>query len=241
LNNTPRTKAGRPQFRYPAAAALALTTLLLAGCSSGGQPLDAETVQEGVQECAQAPNPSASAVIPAWNSPVRFSLDWYENTSAAPVTIESVSLIDPHNLVLRGAVIYQGTRLKHSVILSDGWKLMGRYADPDAWAHRQSVPGAVIPAQTSQKATPATDPAEYDVILDISAKTPAGGYASGQQVTYKQGTPSTRSARTRGTRSVPQNRTEARGATPCKRQSRPPGQARDPNDWRPATTATTCP
>jgi hypothetical protein len=132
-----------------------------------------------------APNPGAS--IPAWNSPVGFSLDWYENTSSAPVTIESVSLIDPHNLVLRGAVIYQGTSRKHSVDLSDGWKLMGRYADPNAWAHRQGVPGAVIPAQTSQKGTTATDPPEYDVILDISAKTPAGGYASGQQVTYKQG------------------------------------------------------
>jgi hypothetical protein len=125
--------------------------------------------------------------MPAWDSPVGFSLDWYENTSAAPVTIESVSLIDPHNLVLRGAVIYQGTRLKHSVVLSDGWKVMGRYADPNAWAHRQSVPGAVIPAQTSQKGTTATDPPEYDVILDISVETPGGGYASGQQVTYKQG------------------------------------------------------
>jgi hypothetical protein len=56
------------------------------------------------------------------------------------------------------------------------------------WARRQSVPGAVIPPQTSTIGTPGPNARDtYEVVLDISAKTPSGGWAIGQQVTYRQG------------------------------------------------------
>jgi hypothetical protein len=65
---------------------------------------------------------------------------------------------------------------------------MGHNANPSAWAHRQSVPGAVIGPQISTIGTPGPDARDtYAVVIDISAKTPAGGYAIGQQVTYRQG------------------------------------------------------
>ena len=65
---------------------------------------------------------------------------------------------------------------------------MGHYAIPGLWAGRQNVPGAVIPPETSTIGTPGPDARdEYEVVLDISAKTPAGGWAIGQRVTYRQG------------------------------------------------------
>ena len=174
-------------IRCPAAAALAVSALLLAACSAGssaGQPLISGTQQKGVLDCAPAPNPAPSAGTPAWNSPTGFAYDWYFNASALPVEIESVSLIGNHNLVLHGAVVYRGP---HDIITSDGWPVMGRNANPSAWAQRQNVPGAVIPPQPSTNGAPDPDEPEYAVIIDVSAKTPAGGYAIGQQVTYKQG------------------------------------------------------
>jgi hypothetical protein len=185
-------------IKYTAAAAFAATTLLLAACSAGGSagqpsggaghPLAVGVVQEGVKGCAEAPNVAPSAKTPAWNSPVGWALDWYYNRSASPVEIESVSLIDSHNLILHGAIVYEMRHSEHPLIQADGWVVMSQGADPGAWARRQSVPGAVIPPQASTIGTPgphARD--EYEVVLDISAKTPGGGWSIGQQVRYRQG------------------------------------------------------
>ena len=110
------------------------------------------------------------------------------NTSAAPLEIESVSLIDPHGLVLHGAVVYEMRHSEHPLINAAGWQLMGQGADPGAWAHRQPVPGAVIPPGTSANGTPGANARDlYVVVPDISAATPAGGWAIGLQVTYRQG------------------------------------------------------
>jgi hypothetical protein len=175
-----------PMIRYSAVAVLAVSTLLLAACSGGGgagQPLVAAT-SRGAQVCVPAPNLLGDD-IPAWNSPVGFALTWYYNASASPVEIESVSLIGSHNLVLHQAVVYEAEREQHQLILSDGWPLISTNSDPGGWARRQGVPGALV-SPDPPGAGPTTHDA-YEVVLDISAKTPAGGYAIGQQVTYRQG------------------------------------------------------
>jgi hypothetical protein len=65
---------------------------------------------------------------------------------------------------------------------------MPQSANPSLWARRQSIPGAVIPPQTSTISAPGPNARdEYQVALDISAKTPEGGYAIGHQITYRQG------------------------------------------------------
>jgi hypothetical protein len=166
-------------------SALAASALLLAACSAGsaGQPLVAATTK-GAQACVPAPGLPVNDV-PAWNSPVGFALDWYYNASASPVEIESVSLIAPRNLVLRQATAYEAKREQHQLILADGWPLISTNSAPGAWAHRQGVPGAVVSPDP-----PGAGPTTHDaceVVLDISARTPAGGYAIGQQVTYRQG------------------------------------------------------
>jgi hypothetical protein len=176
-------------IRYSAAAVLAASALLLAACSSGsggsaGQPLVDPVIQEGEQVCASAPNVAADDT-PAWNSPVGFALNWYYNASASPVEVESVTLIDPHNLILHQAVVYEAKREQHQLIQVDGWPLISKNSDPSAWAQRQGIPGAVISPDPPNPGPTGHD--AYEVVLDISAKTPAGGYATGQQVTYRQG------------------------------------------------------
>jgi hypothetical protein len=172
------------------AVALAAPALLLAACSAGGsvgQPLVTLNIQEGLESCAQAPISAASNDIPAWNSPIAWSTNWYYNQSSAPVEIQSVSLIDAHNLVLNKTDIYEMRHSENSLVQTIGWPAEGKDADPVAWAHRQSVPGAVVPAQTSTASSGPDARNTYAVVLDISATTHAGGYAIGQQVTYKQG------------------------------------------------------
>ena len=90
-----------PMFRYAAAAALtAAAGLLLAACSAGSRPpLVDMKAQEGEKVCFPAPNGAADT--PAWNSPVGFALNLYYNASSTPVEVESVTLIDPHNLILQ--------------------------------------------------------------------------------------------------------------------------------------------
>ena len=178
-------------IRYSAALALVATALLTAACAAGGsagQPLGMGTVQKGAKACAEAPDQYPSAGIPAWNSPVGYALNWYYNSSASPIVIESVSLIDAHNLILHGAIVYEMPHSESPLSEADGWVTLPQSANPGLWARRQSIPGAVIPPQTSTISAPGPDARdEYQVALDISAKTPEGGYAIGDQITYRQG------------------------------------------------------
>jgi hypothetical protein len=108
--------------------------------------------------------------------------------AVAVLAATSVSLIDSHNLVLHGAIVYEMRHSENPLIDVAGWELMGHSGVPSLWARRQNVPDAVIPPETSAIAVPGPDARdEYQVVLDISAKTPAGGWAIGQQVTYRQG------------------------------------------------------
>ena len=174
--------------RYLALAVLPATVLLLAACSAGSQPLASATRQKGVELCAEAPNTAPSAGVPAWNSPTGWSIGRYYNTTASPVELQSVALIDSHGLVLHGAVVYEMRHSENAPVMSDGWGKMSLGTDPVLWARRQNLPGAVVPPAASATGTPGTTaPDTYAVVLDISAKTPAGGWAIGQQITYRQG------------------------------------------------------
>jgi hypothetical protein len=52
----------------------------------------------------------------------------------------------------------------------------------------RASPGAVIPPQKSTIGTPVPRARDkYEIVLDITAKTSAGGYAIGQQLKYRQG------------------------------------------------------
>lgn len=179
-------------IRYSAIAALAAAALLPTGCSSvsgsAGQPLGLDTQQEGVRSCEAAPTEIPSAGIPKWNSPIGWALNSYYNSSTSPIELESVSLIDSHGLVLHGVTVYEMRHSENPLILSDGWGHMSQGASPSMWAGRQSVPGAVIPPETSTIGTPGPNARDvYQIVIDVSASTPAGGYAIGQQVTYRQG------------------------------------------------------
>jgi hypothetical protein len=159
--------------------------LLTAACSTGGRadPLVTQN-NEAVQACVPAPNSYPSDDIPARDSPVGFAFVWYYNASASPVVVESVSLIDAHNLVLHKAVVYEAEREQHQLTLADGWPAISLGSEPAAWAQRQSVPGAVIRPDPPNAGITTHD--AYEVVLDVSAKTRAGGYAIGQRVTYRQ-------------------------------------------------------
>jgi hypothetical protein len=178
-------------IRNSAALALVATALMTAACSAGSgavAPLRMGTIQKGAKACAEAPDQYPSAGIPAWNSPVAYALNWYYNSSASPIKLESVSLIDAHNLILHGAIVYEMPHSENPLSQASGWVEISQSANPGLWARRQSIPGAVIPPQTSTISAPGPDARdEYQVALDISAKTPAGGYAIGDQITYRQG------------------------------------------------------
>jgi hypothetical protein len=176
-----------PMIRYSVAVVIAASVVLLtSACSTGGGagPLVTEN-NEAAQACVPAPNSYRSDDIPAWNSPVAFALVWYYNASASPVVVESVSLIDAHNLVLHKSVVYEAEHEQHQLIPAVGWPAISQGSDPAAWAHRQGVPGAVIRPDRPNAGVTTHD--AYEVVLDVSAKTRAGGYAIGQQVTYRQG------------------------------------------------------
>jgi hypothetical protein len=175
------------RIRYLAVAAATAAPLLLAGCSSAGQPLASGSQQEGMKVCVPAPNPGDPSNR-AWNSVVAYPSAWYYNPSHAPVDIESVSLLGSHNLVLRAVTVYEMRHDEHPLQVGGGWGALSHGADPVAWAKRQGVPGAVIPPEPSSDGPPKPGTRdEYEVVVGVAAVTPKGGWAIGQQVTYRQG------------------------------------------------------
>jgi hypothetical protein len=171
-------------IRYLAATGLGTLALLpLAGCSAGAQPL-VSLGSKAVQVCAPAPGPPVTG-ISAWDSPIGFVVSSFYNASAAPLEIEAVSLLDAHNVILHRVVVYEARRELNQMVGGAAWRRAGVGADRADWARRQAVPGAVI-SPDPPGAGPTTHDA-YQLVLDISAKTPAGGYAAGEQVTYRQG------------------------------------------------------
>jgi hypothetical protein len=157
-------------------------------CASSGSPgpLVVGIQQEGEISCA----PSYSDGPNAWDAPIGYAEDTYWNNSAAPLTIESVSLIDPHNLALHGSVLYRMPHDLHHLSSPVSWAQEGQAVPPADWRARQRVPGAVMPpiggpVEVNGQVNGKVD--RWEIVVDVSAATPGGGWALGEIVRYRAG------------------------------------------------------
>jgi hypothetical protein len=135
------------------------------------------------------PNSPADG-LDSWATPVAYAEDMYWNQGSAPLTVESVSLLDPHNLILHGSLVYEMAHARHPLPISWAWADVGSKVPPSEWRARQPIPGAVSPPSASPVETNGTLSNKvnlYEIVLDISAATPVGGWALGEVVTYKAG------------------------------------------------------
>lgn len=182
-------QAGRARRRL----ACALVPVLIGGgglvsaCGSGDSsgPLAADVAQRGYASCVPAPDPGTGG-IKAWDTPIGFALDMFVNTSRSPIKVESVALMDPHGLILHGALVYEMAHSRHPLIEEDAWGEMGTGVPAALWQARQAVPGAIIPRGhpvTSFK--PAYSLNLYEIVPDVSDATPNGGWALGEAVKYE--------------------------------------------------------
>jgi hypothetical protein len=167
-----------------------LASVLLAVCAlittgdraASASPVTINTAQKGELFCALAPDPGTA--ITRWNSPVGALAGMYYNSSAYPVTIESVSLISPHNLVLNGAAVFEMAHYRNSIAFVGPWSQEASFGR--VWTPPQAIPGAVIPAEIGPVADfSATRPDVYEIGVGISDASPAGGWASGISVDYR--------------------------------------------------------
>jgi hypothetical protein len=181
---------GAPIFPRPSrVAALLITAALVlpvSACSSASAPpIVVETTQKGVIVCIIAPDHPAR--IGSWNTPVASAIGMYYNQSGAPVTITSVSLLNPHNMLFHGAVLYKMGHYAHAIAQISAWSTEGKGALASDWARRQLIPGAVIPAESGP--IPASQlivkkPDLYQVAVDVSVATPGSGWALGVVMNY---------------------------------------------------------
>jgi hypothetical protein len=167
---------------------MALLAVGATACSSGGPgPLVLNQQQEGISSCM--PDSPADGLL-TWATPVGYAEDMYWNRSSQALTVQSVSLLDPHNLVLHGGVLYEMVHDFHALPLSWAWAQEDREVPAAEWRARQRIPGAVMPpiggplqhnGNISHKVN------LYEIVVDISAATPAGGWALGEVVKYRAG------------------------------------------------------
>jgi hypothetical protein len=127
--------------------------------------------------------------VPAWNSPIGFTTDWYANQGTRPATITSLKLLGAHDLVLHGAVLYEMEHSLHTLTMADPWPKVGTGSDPRLWARRQPIPGAVIPPGHAKYALIRFSKQDnlYVIAEDVTATSRQGGWALGQIVTYISG------------------------------------------------------
>jgi hypothetical protein len=99
--------------------------IAVSGCALNASvpppPLFNDIQPHGLLTCPPAPD--AKAGTPTWSTIFGFALTTYNNQSRSAVTIESVSLIESHNLVLHGAIVYEMVRSKHPLSLDAPWDL----------------------------------------------------------------------------------------------------------------------
>ena len=105
--------------------------------------------------------------------------------------MESVSLLHPHNLIFHGADVYKVAHYKISLPFEWAWGDEGSAHSATQWAAiRQRIPGAIIPPENGPIA-PADfmrlNPDVYEIAVDLSVASPAGGWAPGVVVTYRAG------------------------------------------------------
>jgi hypothetical protein len=108
-----------------------------------------------------------------------------------PATVESALLLDPHNLTLHGAAIYKMPHFDLALPYEWAWGQERIYDTTAQWAAiRHPIPGAIIPPENGP--IPVNDfakikPDVYELAVDISASSPAGGWAAGVVMKYRAG------------------------------------------------------
>ena len=147
------------------------------------------SAQEAFIGCIPAPDPGTG--INRWDSQIGYYGGIYYNQSSGPVTVESVSLLHPHNLIYHGAAVYKVAHFKISLSYEWAWGQEGTARSATQWAAiRQRIPGATIPPGNGPIA-PADfmklRPDVYEIAVDMSAASPAGGWTPGVVVTYRAG------------------------------------------------------
>lgn len=164
-------------------AILAALVTVVTACASGGGPLVVGIQQDSSSSCTLSTGPQA------WDVPVGFGSFMYWNQTSAPLTIDSVTLLDPHNLVLHRSVLYRMVHAAHALANASPWAQEGQYVPLADWRARQRIPGAVLP--------PAGGPVElngqvnskvdrWEIAVEVSAASPAGGWATGEVVQYEE-------------------------------------------------------
>jgi hypothetical protein len=171
------------------AGGLASLALAATACGSGdgrGGLISLQSSWSSVH-CLLVPSPELG--VRSWQSPVSFAANFYVNQGSHPATIESVRLIDAHGLVLHRALVYEMLHARHPLYTAIAWSLADRGALPSSWARRQPIPGAVVPTGHNAGVLKGLtrDDNLYVIALDITATSPAGGYAFGVAVTYNSG------------------------------------------------------
>lgn len=179
-----------PRLRWLYAAVVAACLVVVdAACSAGSPtngPLRPMQYDASISSCI--PDSPVEPGITTWSSPVAYAENMYWNQSSAPLTVESVAMLDPHGLVLHGSVVYQMVHASHPLPISWGWNAVASHVPAREWAGRQRVPGAVIPptqgpvyvdGRLSKKVS------LWEIVLDVSAASPAGGWALGEVVRYR--------------------------------------------------------
>jgi hypothetical protein len=130
----------------------AAAAVLAAGCShSAAAPLFVDVQQRGLNSCVPAPD--AKAGIPRWDSPFGFAVGGYYNQASTPVTVESVSLIDPHNVRLRSVVVYDTNRNRSQLPLNLVWSQFSRNLHQHC-----GRPGSMCPARCCRPDTRSPQP-----------------------------------------------------------------------------------
>ena len=221
-----RLKAGNRVRRLTGAggvaAGITLAAVLIAACSGPGvttadlraRALRSAVVPKGLVTCITAPNVKSTG-IDKWDTPIGFAFDNYYNRARSPLTIESVSLVDPHNLILHRALLYKIGPTRQSLIQEFAWTGLGQAARPDAWTDRQAIPGAAMPAERSAQPAGSAARDSYQLVLDISSRTPLGGWAAGETVRYSSAGQSYTTTTYTGYAIAPPRRTAPRWCGPA--------------------------
>jgi hypothetical protein len=156
---------------------------LLTGCGSAA-PLVTESEQAGMSTCTPAPNPIAGIGISRWSSPVGVAVGMYYNQSSASVTVQTVSLVAEHNMVLHGAMVYEMARYRNPLPNMFQWEYGSSGLKVNAKLVQQ-VPGAVIGAGIGPVTDlPKQQPNVYEVAIDVTARQPGAAWAAGVNVGY---------------------------------------------------------
>ncbi len=158
---------------------IALTVLSASACTSdppGPSPLYVDVQQHSAIFCAQEP-------AGHWDAPIGFTGGAYYNQSAKPLSIEAVSLIDPHGVILRSSLVYEQLHYKYPLPLDMQWSQFVHYSAPAQWAARQAIPGAVLPPGRPFKFS--LHLTVYQIAVEIVPTSPRGGWTDGLLVKYK--------------------------------------------------------